>query len=45
MNCTKCEGEVDVDERCCLECGFDMTEEIMSRAFDDWKDRMKYGDE
>jgi len=33
-----------MDERGCLICGKDMTEDIMARAYDRAKDYMKYGE-
>lgn len=36
-------GDVDSDERCCLDCGKDFTEQLMARAYDQWK-ASKYED-
>lgn len=39
-----CEHEFDADEGYhCLNCGTDGSEEVMSNAYDQAKDRMKYG--
>lgn len=39
-----CSHEFDPDEGYhCLSCGTDGTEDVMSRAYDEAKDRMKYG--
>lgn len=38
-------GDVCLDERCCLDCGKDMTEELMARAHDRAKSFRKYGNE
>lgn len=35
--------DIDQDERCCLDCGADLTEELMARAYDRAKDARKYG--
>lgn len=45
--CEKCCEHQDIcyDERGCLICGKDMTEELMARAYDLAKDRKKYGDD
>lgn len=36
--------DICYDERCCLVCCEDMTEDLAARAYDRYKDRMKYGD-
>lgn len=41
----ECEhGDICQDERCCLDCGKDMTEELLSNAYDRAKDMRKYGE-
>ena len=37
--------DVCEDERVCLDCGEDRTEHMMAKAYDYYKDRMKYGDD
>lgn len=37
-------SDIEYDERCCLICGKDMTEDLASAAYDRYKDHMKYGD-
>lgn len=39
----QCEHD-DVDDFHCLDCGKDLTEDVMARAYDRMKDRMKYGE-
>lgn len=39
----ECEHEID-DEGLCLNCDEDFREELMSRAYDMYKDHMKYGE-
>lgn len=39
----ECEHD-DIEDFHCLDCGKDMSEDIMCRAYDMAKDRMKYGD-
>lgn len=34
----------DKDKGICLDCGLDLREDIMARAYDDAKDRRKYGE-
>lgn len=34
----------DVDDFFCLDCGADLTEEILSKAYDRAKDSYKYGE-
>ncbi len=45
--CFKCcdHSDIEEDERCCLICGRDMTDDLAGRAYDAYKDRMKYGDD
>ena len=42
--CENCCGHDDTDGFECLICGGDLREDIMSQAFDKYKDRMKYGE-
>lgn len=44
--CEDCCEHSDVcrDERICLICDKDMSEELSARAYDRYKDRMKYGE-
>lgn len=35
----------DIDEFTCLICGEDMMEQMISRAYDYYKEKFKYGDE
>ena len=42
--CQECCEHIDMDDGYCLLCGKDRTEEMMSLAYDRYKDRMKYGD-
>jgi predicted amidophosphoribosyltransferase len=42
--CSECCEHGDIDDMTCLICGHDMTESIMSRAYDQAKDQRKYGD-
>jgi len=41
--CEDCCDHSDCDDHCCLICGKDMAETRACRAYDQWKDRMKYG--
>lgn len=36
--------DIDQDERCCLDCGVDRTEELAARAYDAAKNARKYGE-
>ena len=38
-------GHDDIEDGICLVCGEDLTEELSARAYDMYKDRMKYGEE
>lgn len=38
-----CEHQ-DIDDFYCLDCGKDLTEEILSKGYDQAKDRLKEGD-
>lgn len=42
--CESCCDHDDIDETTCLECGADMTEQMMADAYDRAKDLRKYGD-
>jgi len=42
--CEACCPHLDADEYCCLVCGKDLTEDRASRAYDRFKDKMKYGE-
>lgn len=42
--CQECCEHGDMDGGYCLDCGKDRTEELMSRAYDYYKDKMKYGE-
>lgn len=39
-----CEHDICPDEFICLYCGEDMREDIASRAYDRYKDYLKYGE-
>ena len=42
-NCADCCDHGDVEYPCCLICGKDVSEDIQAKAYDQAKDRMKYG--
>ena len=44
VTCEDCCDHSDCDEHCCLICGKDMTEDFAARAYDRYKDYMKYGE-
>lgn len=37
--CESCCDHSDTDDYCCLDCGKELTEDRMCRAYDAWKDR------
>jgi hypothetical protein len=37
-------GDICPDERICLVCGKDLTEDLSAKAYDRYKDYMKYGE-
>lgn len=43
--CQSCCEHGDMDDGHCLDCGKDRREDLMSDAYDYYKDRMKYGDD
>jgi hypothetical protein len=42
--CEDCCDHSDCDSHCCLICGKDMTEDFAAKAYDRYKDYMKYGE-
>lgn len=42
--CSECCPHDELDHGICMDCEKDFSEEISARAYDTYKDRMKYGD-